>query len=114
MKSSDSLRIDRGAACAPPRHRSQSLPGLLLSGLFLLLVALASGAAPALASGTLDIGDAGVAEGNIGSSPASFVVTLSGSPSGPVTVGYSTVGGSATADDDFGSTSGTLTFVATG
>ena len=65
-----------------------------------------AGAAP-----SLTIRDATVTEGHTGTVTASFEVTLSSNPTEPVTVNYTTADGSATtADGDYQSTSGTLTF----
>jgi len=62
------------------------------------------------AAPTISINDVSVAEGNGGTTPADFTVTLS-APSGfTVTVNYATADGSATAGSDYQSTSGTLTF----
>jgi hypothetical protein len=61
---------------------------------------------------TLSIGDATVAEGNSGSTTASFVVTLSAASASAVTVGYATANGTATAGTDYVAKSGTLTFAA--
>jgi len=58
----------------------------------------------------LSINDVSVAEGNSGSAPATFTVTLS-SPSGQtVTVSYATGNGTATTPFDYTAVSGTLTF----
>jgi aryl-phospho-beta-D-glucosidase BglC (GH1 family) len=59
---------------------------------------------------TISIANASVAEGNSGTSNASFTVTLSNASTAPVTVGYSTSNGTATAGTDFTAASGTLTF----
>jgi sugar lactone lactonase YvrE len=59
---------------------------------------------------TLSIGDAIVDEGNNGTVTASFPVTLSPASGQTVTVQFSTSNGSATAGQDYQSTSGTLTF----
>ncbi len=59
---------------------------------------------------TVSIADVSVAEGNSGTSNANFTVSLSGASTTPVTVGYSTANGTATAGSDFTATSGTLTF----
>ncbi|HEV7373595.1 MAG TPA: Calx-beta domain-containing protein [Pyrinomonadaceae bacterium] len=59
---------------------------------------------------TISIGDASVAEGDSGTTPADFTVTLS-APSGfTVTVNYATTDGTAHNPGDYQSTSGTLTF----
>lgn len=59
---------------------------------------------------SVSIADTTVAEGNSGSSSASFTVTLSGPAAKPVTVGYTTVDGSARAGEDYTATSGTVSF----
>lgn len=51
-----------------------------------------------------------VAEGNSGTSPLSFTVSLSAASASTVTVNYATVGGTATSGTDFVSQSGTLSF----
>ncbi len=60
---------------------------------------------------TLSVGDATVTEGDTASATASFPVTLSASSTIPVTVRYSTSNGTATAGNDYSTTSGTLTFL---
>jgi hypothetical protein len=58
---------------------------------------------------SLSVSDVTVTEGNGGTSPAAFVISLS-SPSGQtVSVGYATADGSATAGSDYVTTFGTLT-----
>ena len=59
---------------------------------------------------TITITDASVLEGNAGTTDAEFFVTLSNPSQSPVTVQYATVGDSATANQDFWSGGGTLTF----
>jgi hypothetical protein len=60
---------------------------------------------------TVSVADpAPVTEGNAGTSPAVFTVSLSAPSNHPVTVGYYTSGGTATSGSDYTSTSGTLTF----
>ena len=59
---------------------------------------------------SLSIADTTVAEGNTGTSNATFSVTLSKSSTTPVTVNYSTSNGTATAGADYTATTGTLTF----
>ncbi len=61
---------------------------------------------------TLSIGDASAAEGNSGTTPLTFPVTLSAAASQAVTVHYTTSDGSATAPSDYAAASGTLTFAA--
>ena len=60
----------------------------------------------------LSIGDVSVAEGNSGTSTATFTVTLSTAASSAVTVDYATANGTATAGSDYVAASGTLTFAA--
>ena len=61
---------------------------------------------------SLSIADTTVAEGNSGTSNATFTVTLSKPSTTPVTVGYATSNGTATAGADYTATTGTLTFAA--
>jgi len=61
-------------------------------------------------SPTLSVADATVLEGDSGTRPLSFAVTLSSPDSRPVTVSYATANGSATAPGDYQAVSGTLTF----
>jgi len=61
-------------------------------------------------SPTLSVADASVTEGNSGTTPLSFAVTLTAPSTKPVTVNYATADGSARAPDDYQATSGTLTF----
>ena len=51
-----------------------------------------------------------VAEGDAGTTPATFTVTLSAASGQTVTVNYATADNSAVAGSDYQSTSGTLTF----
>jgi hypothetical protein len=59
---------------------------------------------------TLRISDASVLEGNSGTTPMTFTVTLDNASSVPVTVNYQTTNGSAVAPSDYTAKSGTLTF----
>ena len=59
---------------------------------------------------TLRAGDVQVTEGDLGTTDATFSVTLSAPSTQPVTVAYTTANGSAVAGDDYLSRSGTLTF----
>lgn len=61
---------------------------------------------------TVGIGNVSVAEGDAGSSAASFAVTLSAPAGREVAVDYVTADGSATAGADYTATSGTLTLPA--
>ena len=67
------------------------------------------GTSPPPTTPSLRIGDATVDEGG---GPAVFTVTASAESSGTMTVDYETADDSATAGDDYTSTSGTLTFSA--
>ena len=58
---------------------------------------------------TLSIADVTVTEGNAGTSAGQVIVTASAPSGRPLTVNYGTVAGTALADTDFISTSGTLT-----
>jgi len=62
------------------------------------------------AAPSLRIGDANTVEGNSGTHPLTFTVTLSKAVSVPVTVRWTTANSSATAPSDFTAASGTLTF----
>lgn len=66
---------------------------------------------PILPAASLSIGDVPKTEGNTGTSPANFTVTLSPSSTATVTVSYTTVPGSATRGVDYTSTTGLLTFL---
>ena len=59
---------------------------------------------------TVSVANATVAEGNSGTSTLSFTVTLSKASTTAVTVNYATANGTATAGQDYTTTSGTLTF----
>ena len=61
---------------------------------------------------TVSIADATVVEGDTGTTNMGFTVTLSKVSAAPVTVGYATSNGTATAGADYTATSGTLTFAA--
>src|SRR5262249_19922906 len=59
------------------------------------------------------VADVQVTEGNQGTTPAGFTVTLSPAPTGPVTIDYETQDGSATlAAGDYVKATGTLSFAA--
>ncbi len=61
------------------------------------------------ATPTLSINDVTVTEGDSGTTNAVFTVTLSAASTQPVTVGYATANGTATAGSDYTGTSGTQT-----
>jgi Calx-beta domain-containing protein len=67
---------------------------------------------PPAPTAKLSIGDATVAEGDSGTTDATFSVTLSKATQTDVTVHYTTTAGSAAAGSDFVPTAGTLTFPA--
>ena len=72
---------------------------------------LGQGSAYVFSTGqTLSIGDASIAEGNSGTTQATFTVTLSAADTHPVNVDYATRDITATAGSDYVATSGTLTF----
>ena len=60
---------------------------------------------------TISIGDTSVTEGNAGTTPMNFTVTLSSASASTVTVNYTTSDGTATAGSDYVAESGTVTFV---
>jgi hypothetical protein len=60
----------------------------------------------------ISINDATVTEGNTGTRPGNFTVTLSVAYDVPVTIGYATANGTATAGSDYQSASATLTIPA--
>ena len=60
----------------------------------------------------LSVQDVSVTEGNAGSSTVLVTIVLSGPALGPVSVGWATANGSATAGSDYLAASGTVTFAA--
>src|SRR5262249_7324460 len=60
----------------------------------------------------ISINDVSVAEGNTGTRPGNFIVSLSVAYDVPLTVGYTTAPGTATSGSDYQATSGTLTIPA--
>jgi len=71
-----------------------------------------AGGACASSLPTLSISDSSVLEGNAGTTTANFTVSLSAASSLPVTVSFTTGGGTASAGTDYQAVSGTLTFPA--
>ncbi|MFM9034151.1 MAG: Calx-beta domain-containing protein [Mycobacterium sp.] len=67
---------------------------------------------PALPSVSISPATLTVAEGNSGTSAASFTVTLSKTPTTAVTVNYATANGTATAGSDYTAKTGTVSFAA--
>jgi ELWxxDGT repeat protein len=97
-------------------HNANGGPGLLTQTVRFTATD-SSGGEGRIARATIDINSISVAgptaeaEGNDGTTPLIFTVTLAAVPSQAVTVDYTTVDGSATsADGDFTPQSGTLTF----
>jgi hypothetical protein len=87
----------------------QATPGAVASTPTNIKVNGVAGANPP-STPSISISDKTVTEGNSGSGNAAFTVTLSSASTNPVTVGYSTANGTATAGSDYTATSGTLTF----
>jgi hypothetical protein len=67
---------------------------------------------PAVTVPTISISDAELTEGNSGTSQMIFTVTRSGDTSGPSSVDFTTVDGTAEAGSDYVASSGTLQFLA--
>ena len=65
---------------------------------------------PVVTAPTVSVANATVAEGNSGSRNLTFTVTLSKASTAPVSVGYATTNGTATAGQDYTAASGTLSF----
>ncbi|MFH1555784.1 MAG: Calx-beta domain-containing protein [Pseudomonadota bacterium] len=86
---------------AEPGSAATSASGFTLNG---------AGGDPAPVLPALSVVDAAVAEGDSGTSDLAFTVSLSAPSATPVTVSYSTAGGTATAGSDFTAATGTLTF----
>lgn len=61
---------------------------------------------------TVSVGDAGIAEGDDGTTALTFTVTLSAAATGDVSVAWTTTDGSAQADVDYAAASGNLTLPA--
>ncbi len=59
---------------------------------------------------TLTINNATLNEGNSGTTPFTFTISLSAALAQPVTVNYTTVNGTATAGEDYTAANGTITF----
>ena len=60
----------------------------------------------------ISINDVSVTEGNSGTTPATFNISLSAAAAGPVSVNWATANGTATAGSDYTAGSGTVTFAA--
>jgi uncharacterized repeat protein (TIGR01451 family) len=111
--------------CQPNPGQSVAPPGCSQeSALFVTLppggyTTIVSGVGGGMGVGLVEVFDATpptmamnnvvVAEGNAGTSAATFTVTLSRTSASPVTVNYATADGTATTPSDYVSTSGTLT-----
>ena len=88
---------------ASPTSNGSAVTGLQING-------VAGGVAPTLPGVT--VANATVAEPTTTSAPAVFVVTLSKASTTPISIGYTTTNGTATAGSDYTATSGTLSFAA--
>jgi thermitase len=95
----------RGAILGSTRPTS-SVSGKTVTG-GRLDVAAALNATPPVG---IRIAGGSVAEGNSGSTPLTFTITLSAAATGTVTVNFATAGGAATSGTDFVFQSGTLSF----
>ena len=74
------------------------------------VAAVSSSAAPPDKQSSLSVNDVVVAEGDVGTTNATFTVTLSPAATKTVTVDYTTIANTATAGADYQSASGTLVF----
>jgi len=61
---------------------------------------------------TISIGDASITEGNAGATNLTFTVSLSSTPTAPVSARWATANGTATAGTDYTASSGTLSWAA--
>jgi len=104
LPDSPALDFGTGAGC----------PGLDQRGLDRPVDAEGDGTATcdsgAYEANALSVADASVNEGDSGTNPLTFTVTLPTEDPGQVTVAYTTSAGTATAPDDYAAESGTLTF----
>ena len=88
---------------ASPTSAGSAVTGLQING-------VAAPVAPTLPG--ITVANATVAEPTTTSAPAVFVVTLSKASTTPISIGYTTTNGTATAGSDYTATSGTLSFAA--
>ncbi|MCE9517064.1 MAG: cellulase family glycosylhydrolase, partial [Mycobacterium sp.] len=88
---------------ASPTSTGSAVTGLQING-------VASGVTQTLPG--VAVANATVAEPTTTSAPAVFVVTLSKASTTPISIGYTTSNGTATAGSDYTATSGTLSFAA--
>ncbi|HOB50133.1 MAG TPA: cellulase family glycosylhydrolase [Mycobacterium sp.] len=89
---------------------SPGAPGSAPTNITVNGVPVGTATPPVVTPPSVSIADVSVSEGNSGTTNANFTVTLSKTATDPVTVGYSTANGTATAGTDFTARSGTLTF----
>lgn len=123
------LQVTTDPAFAPPKDSTYDVVDAgLVSNTFATTAGLSSGpytiaygttavtltaqGRPVIVPPTLTIGNATVANPGGGSVTATFSVTLSAAQSSAVTVHYTTSNGTASAPDDYGATTGTLTIPA--
>lgn len=94
------------------KHIYSSVPLPLRISLVLIstLVLLATSVEVEAQQPSISVRDAVVAEGNSGTTQATFVVALSGAASQTVSLSYATANGTATAGSDYTATSGALSF----
>lgn len=89
---------------------SPGAPGSAPTNITVNGVPVGTATPPVATPPSVSIADVSVSEGSSGTANANFTVTLSKAATTPVTVGYSTANGTATAGTDFTANSGTLTF----
>ncbi len=91
---------------ASPGSEGTTATGFTLNG------AATGGGTPVPVPPAVSIGDVAMAEGSSGAANLTFTVTLDKAATGPVSVGYSTANGTATAGSDYTAATGTVTFAA--
>ena len=87
-------------------HTYSSVPVPLRIGLVMMLLLLATSADVAAQQPSISVRDDVVAEGNSGTTQATFVVALSGPSTQSVSFSFATANGTATAGSDYTATSG--------
>ena len=105
----DELTLTGNRICSSCCAHSQALNCVQKAGAAWWLWARLAGWAGADVPG-VSVSDATVTEGQSGSTPATFTVSLAPAPTTTATVTYTTADGTARAGSDYTATSGTLTF----